>query len=109
MMVIEMGGDKIINFDPRLTASGGGGNGGGMESRITRLETTIEFIRQDSAAIHADLKDMKKLLENTATKDELQKGLLGVRETFQWTVAIVLGSALAMLGIFIGILTLISR
>lgn len=39
-----------------LEKTGGGGNDGGMEARVAKLEATTEYIQRDVAEIKSDLK-----------------------------------------------------
>ena len=43
-----------------LDSSGGGDNSGGMEARITRLETLAEVTERRLAAIESDTKEIRK-------------------------------------------------
>ncbi|MEX9845425.1 hypothetical protein AB7W67_07835 [Providencia rettgeri] len=39
---------------------GGNDGGGGMESRVAKLESDVEYIKRDIQEIKSDLKDIKK-------------------------------------------------
>ena len=59
--VIEFSGNKIsqtpFNEDNRFS---GGDDGGDMEGRIAKLESSVEYIQRDIAEIKADIKDVEK-------------------------------------------------
>lgn len=38
---------------------GGGGNNGGMEARIAKLEASVEYIQTDIASIKQDVRDIR--------------------------------------------------
>lgn len=74
------------------TESGDGGNG--LSERVTRLETHFEYIRRDLDEIKTDLKDISKRVNDLPTKAYIMS----------WT-GIWLAAALAMIMIFVGVLT----
>lgn len=45
-----------------LEKGSGGGNDGGMEARVAKLEATAEYIQRDVAEIKADLKTINEAL-----------------------------------------------
>ncbi|MBN5149974.1 hypothetical protein JAK23_10825 [Stenotrophomonas maltophilia] len=63
-------GLRIVNDDnPRLVETGGGPpHDGGMEARVAKLESTLEYVQRDVAEIRADLKKMADQL-NAFGKD----------------------------------------
>lgn len=56
---VDFSGEKArrehVTFAPTLPKAGGGGTSGGMEERVTRLETHMEYVRSDLAEIKASL------------------------------------------------------
>lgn len=100
---------KRMNQPNTLSGSGGGGSpsgltgieGGGdgpydgyMEARVTRLETTIEFVRRDLDEIKADNKEILRLLPKLASKSSVWGAL-----------ATGGGIAVAVVALFVGVLT----
>ena len=76
-----------------------------MESRVSRLEATVEHIDRDLTEMKGDIKGIFGIL--TDIRVEIAKrpttgGLWGM-------VATVLGVAIAMIGIFIGILAYLGK
>lgn len=48
-------------FEPQQFDKGGGPpHDGGMEARVAKLESAVEYIQRDIAEVKADLKDIKK-------------------------------------------------
>jgi len=43
-----------------LQSGGGNGTGGGMETRVAKLESDVDHIKNDVAEIKSDVRDMKK-------------------------------------------------
>lgn len=55
-----------------LKSGGGGGTSGGMEDRVTRLETHVEYLRRDSDEIRGSLRDIDQKLNLLPTKRDLE-------------------------------------
>jgi len=49
-----------------LQSGGGNGTGGGMETRVARLESDVEHIKNDVAEIKIDVRDMKQDIQKIA-------------------------------------------
>ncbi len=47
-----------------LEKGGGGGNDGGMEARVAKLEAAVEYIQKDVAEIKSELKSMNEALRS---------------------------------------------
>jgi prefoldin subunit 5 len=43
-----------------LNSGGGGGTLDGMEARVAKLESAVEFIQRDVAELKADIKEMRE-------------------------------------------------
>lgn len=70
-----------------IERSGGGGYDGGMEARIAKLESDVEFLKRDVSEIKGDIK-------------ELRGEIMGVRTTdFRITFAAIIGVALGLAGL----------
>jgi hypothetical protein len=89
--------------NPQIPLQNGGGDGigGGMDVRVTRLETHMDNVRESLAEIKLELKgisqsqtDIKTTLAGLPTRG----GLWGM-------VATVIATAIAVIGLFVGILT----
>ncbi len=79
-----------------LKARGGGGNSGDMEARVTRLETSLEFIKRDVGELRSDVSGLKV---DFARLDERVKNLPGKGFIVTASVAIIgLISAMIVLG-----------
>lgn len=72
------------SFDP----GGGGGDDGGMESRVAALEARI-----DAVATKADLADAKGSLQSSIER--------GINETQRWMIATVVGLFIGFGGLFL--------
>ncbi len=59
-----------------LKTSDGGGNSGGMDQRVTRLETHMEYVQRDLGEIKGDLKAVVARLAEMPTKRDL--------DTWRW-------------------------
>jgi hypothetical protein len=85
-----------------LSTGDGGGTYGGMEMRVTRLETHFEYVRRDldeikggQAQIQSDLQSVVASLKNLPTKNDLWSWKL------QW-IAIAVGAIALIVGGIIG-------
>lgn len=58
-----------------LKGGGSGGTFGGMESRVTKLETQMEFVRDDLKEIKQDLKSVLDRLGQMPTKRDLSNNI----------------------------------
>ncbi|MFY0400823.1 hypothetical protein [Brevundimonas naejangsanensis] len=76
---------------PTLKNGDGDGTSGGMDSRVTKLETQMEFVRDDLREIKGDLKTIIGRLGELPTKRDLTANTLTI---------VVIG--LAVLAITIG-------
>lgn len=86
--------EKAPLYDNSLKNGGGGGNTVDMHERVTRLEATIEFVRKDLEEIKSANKEILRSLPTLASKGTV------------WTALGTGGGiAVAILGIFIAILT----
>lgn len=72
------------SFDP----GGGGGDDGGMDSRVAALEARI-----DAVATKADLADAKGSLQSSIER--------GINETQRWMIATVVGLFIGFGGLFL--------
>lgn len=61
---------------PSLKEGGGGGTYDGMDARVTRLETHMEYVQRDLAEIKGDLKTAVSRLSELPTRSDLR--------TWQW-------------------------
>ncbi|MCJ8518979.1 hypothetical protein ABID21_001883 [Pseudorhizobium tarimense] len=52
-----------------LKSGGNGGNDGGMEARVAKLEAAVEFIQRDVAELKTDIKDMRGDITSIRTTD----------------------------------------
>lgn len=84
-----------MDMAPPLKHDGGGGTSGGMESRVTRLEVTMEHVREDMREIKDTLKEMTGKLSELPTKNDLWAW------KWQWT-AICVGTVAMIVGGIIG-------
>lgn len=76
----------ITSFkDQQLHSSGGGGDNGGMESRVAKLEAASEYIQRDISDIKADIKEMRGEIAAVRTTD--------FRILFGAIIAVALGLA----------------
>ena len=83
-------------------AGGNGGNDGmDAEERITKLETHFEYVRRDLDHIRSDQKSILAKLDGIAT-ELIRKPTAGQFWTMVATVAAV---SLAVIAIFVGVLT----
>jgi hypothetical protein len=85
-----------------LEKSGGGGDSGGMEQRLSRLETHFEYVQRDLAELKADqkaiagqLSNIDRKLDRLPTTDDLWSWKI------QW-IAIGIGSVALIVGGIIG-------
>lgn len=78
-----------------LKGGGGGGTSGGMESRVTRLEVTVEHIREDMREIRGALNAIKDAIAPLPTKGDLWAW------KWQWT-AFAVGAVALIVGGIIG-------
>ncbi|MCB8879628.1 hypothetical protein ACELLULO517_05230 [Acidisoma cellulosilytica] len=88
--------------DNSLVNDAGGGDSGGMESRLTKLETHFEYVQRDLAEIKADQKTIShqligidKKLDRLPTNDDLWSWKI------QW-IAIGIGAVALIVGGIIG-------
>jgi hypothetical protein len=87
-----------------LKSGGGGGTSGGMEERVTRLETHMEYVRRDLGEIRGVLSTVATKLDDLPTKRDL--------ETWRWqwvgialfVVTLSIGGIAAGLSLIVGYL-----
>lgn len=79
---------RAVDAEPPIAKRGGGGNNGGMEARIAKLEATVEHINRDLSEIKADLKDARRDITSIRTTD--------FRLTFGAIIVVALGLASLM-------------
>ncbi len=72
----------------RLKSGVGGGTSGGMEDRVTRLETHVEYLRRDSDEVRGTLRSIEQKLGTVATKRDLESW------RWQWVGFLVAATAL---------------
>lgn len=73
---------NILPFDPvkavaernadiprRLAKDDGGGNDGGMEARVAKLEAVAEHLRRDVDDLRADVKELRRDVHGIRTTD----------------------------------------
>lgn len=53
----------------RLATNGGGGDNGGMEARIAKLESSVEFMQRDIGEVKTDLKEIRRDITSVRTTD----------------------------------------
>jgi hypothetical protein len=84
-----------------LHKGSGGGTSGGMEDRVTRLETHFEYVRRDLDDIKSSLKTMNERLTDLPTKADLA--------TFKWQwIALAMALAALVVGAVVGALSWIA-
>ncbi len=64
-----MGSVHSINDGRTIDPPAGGGDNGGMEARITRLETVAEFMQRDIAELKQDIAATRKEVHSIRTTD----------------------------------------
>lgn len=78
-----------------LETGGGGGDFGGMEARVARLEEDVKDLKADAKAIRGDLGDLKvKLAEIGAKLDGLSR--LADKVPTGWTFFGIIASTIAL-------------
>lgn len=86
-----------------LQSPGNGGNDGGMEARIAKLESDMDYVKRDVSELRVDMRDVRdrtvKIEERMATKAFVFRvyfivsGLLAAITVFQSQIQQVLGLA----------------
>lgn len=85
----------IERLDGRpLQHGGGGGTSDGMDSRVTKLETHMEYVRDDLREIKGDLKTVVSRLNELPTKKDL--------DTWRWQW---MGIGIAIVALTVGGIT----
>lgn len=82
---------KRTSPDDPLQHGDGGGTYDGMETRVTRLETHMEYVRRDLDEVKADLKVILAALPTFATKRDLANFTLAGLGLGFAVMAIVIG------------------
>ncbi|GAB3054274.1 hypothetical protein [Stenotrophomonas tumulicola] len=86
-----------------LDNSGGGGNDGGMEARIAKLETSVEYIQRDVAEIRMSLDKLNTSMGSVQTDTAVIKARLAHTPTTlkMWAalVAVVVPVGAAVVGL----------
>lgn len=61
---------KILDFpSPKgLRQGGDGGNSGGMEARVAKLETDVEYIKRDVSQLAGDMRDVRDRMTRLETR-----------------------------------------
>lgn len=84
---IKDGTELAPGFEPQppddVQFGGGGGTIGGMEARVARLESDMEYVKRDVSEIKGDLKDFRK----------------EAREDFRVTFGVIVFVAIGLAGI----------
>lgn len=75
-----------------LDGGHGGGDDGGMEARISRLESDVDYIKRDIAELKGDVKELRSEISSVRTTD--------FRMIFGAIIATALGLAALMAGGF---------
>lgn len=89
LRLLEERGEHLA--EPHLQTGGGGGTSGGMESRVTALETHMEYVRRDMDALRVGQDEILNAVRELPTRRDLAAWKL------QWT-----GLAFAAVAIVIG-------
>lgn len=55
--------------DSGIAYGGNGGDNGGMEARVAKLESAVEFIQRDISDIRTDIKEMRGDISSIRTTD----------------------------------------
>ena len=76
----------------------GSGTSGGMDSRVTKLETHMEYVRHDLAEIKSDLKSVTATLATLPTKRDLTANIYAGIAIGLAVMAIVVGGIVGGLG-----------
>ena len=50
---------RIKALEQNIDVGGGGGNNGGMEARVAKLESSVEYIQRDIGEIKTDIKEIR--------------------------------------------------
>jgi len=70
---------------PPVDGDGGGGDDGGMEARVAKLEAIVEHVQQDIAELKADVRNVRNDITGIRTTD--------FRILFGAIIAVALGLA----------------
>jgi len=83
-----------------LQSGGGNGTGGGMETRVAKLESDVEHIKNDIAEIKVDIRDMRGMFVKVNDKIDNNFNHLNdkIDNNFKWLLATMGGFALLLLG-----------
>ena len=65
-------GTELAVRRARQKSGGSGGDSGDTESRVTRLETHMEYVRRDLDEIRSDLKTVVQKVDHLPTKGDLE-------------------------------------
>ena len=76
---------NVIDITKRLPPGGDGGDNGGMEARVAKLESAVEFIQRDIGELKPDIKEMRGDITSIRTTD--------FRILFGAIIAVALGLA----------------
>ena len=87
------------NLTPRLKSGDGGGTSDGMDSRVTKLETQMEFVRDDLREIKGDLKTIIGRLGELPTKRDLTTNTLTIVVIGLAVLAITVGGIIGGLAL----------
>jgi len=82
-----------------LKKSGGDGTSDGMDSRVTKLETQMEFVRDDLREIKGDLKTIIGRLGELPTKRDLTTNTLTIVVIGLAVLAITVGGIIGGLAL----------
>lgn len=82
-----------------LSSGGGGGTSDGMDSRVTKLETQMEFVRDDLREIKGDLKTIIGRLGELPTKRDLTTNTLTIVVIGLAVLAITVGGIIGGLAL----------
>lgn len=63
-MNAENRAQSIWQQRPDIDQGGGGPHDPGMEARVAKLESDVEYVKRDIAEIKSDLKDLRKDQQN---------------------------------------------
>ena len=105
-------GQQDFNIPPPLPPEGGRGNGDGMESRIAKLEASMDHVKSELSKLSTlpvDVATIKERLNHVPTSSEMSAAIEAAVERIGSRTQRVVGIAAASLGALVGIITLAAK
>lgn len=99
------GGGSFRTPDANLENGGGGGNDGGMEARVAKLESDVSHIQADVGEVRSDLRSVSERLRSVEVDiASIKERLSHMPTTVQMWVAVA-AVTIPVGGVMVGILT----